>query len=183
MSKPRSPLAALTALALATALVVGCGGDDPTAATSTTATGEEALADYSAQMQEELGAFASEFSALGQEAANPTSVADYAEAVTAIQDRLGETVSNLEAISPPSELADIHERLITTFEDLQDGYAPIADAAESGDKRQIQQAVLDLQQTNADFQTEFSDLSAQAERLGAPIEGPSSSSESTTTSP
>jgi hypothetical protein len=179
MHLPRPLPLALAALALA--LIAGCGDGDSgeeTSSSTSTITGAEALAAYSTEMQDELASFATEFASLGEAAADPSSVRDYADAVSELQARLGETISNLEAITPPSEVADIHQRLIAAFEELRESFAPIVEAVESGDREQAQQAILDLQQANADFQTELADLSAQAQRLGAPLE-PST----TTTSP
>jgi len=179
MHLPRPLPLALAALAVA--LIAGCGDGDSgeqTSSSTSTETGAEALAAYSSQMQRELASFSAEFATLGEAAADPGSVHDYAAAVSDLKARLGETISNLEAITPPPEVADIHQRLIAAFEDLRESFAPIVVAVESGDREQVQQAILDLQQANADFQTQLADLSAQAERLGAPLER-----SATTTSP
>lgn len=159
----------LALIALAVALLAGCGGEE---STSTEASDEEqALEAYSADMDVELRIFTIKLTALGMQADKASSAADFRSSLAGVEDRVGKTIASLEAIEPPPRLADIHAQLIDAFEEFKTSYVSIADAVNGGDEQEIQQAVLGLQQATADFSAEFDDLSAQAERLGAPITG------------
>jgi hypothetical protein len=156
-------LACIAAL-LAFALVAGCGGDDDD-------DGEDALSaeEYSSQIDAELAAFNEEFASLGQEAATPESPEDYLDAVTAVQDRVGETVETLEGVEPPEEAADFHEGLIAAMSDLQASFQPVIDATEAEDRQGLIEAAQELQATTADFAQQATDLAADAEDAGLDI--------------
>lgn len=153
---------ALLALVLTSLVVVaGCGGDD-----------EEGLStdEYASELDAEFETFNREFAELGPAAADPASPEAYIDAVTAIQDRVGETVAEIEAIEPPEEAADFQEDLLDAMTGLQDSFGPVIEATEAEDRAALQDAAVELQESTADFQREITDLAAQAEEEGYPIE-------------
>ena len=157
----RHRLSTLLLLILALALLAGCGGDDESEALS--------VEDYSAQVDEELATFNEEFTALGQEAANPESREQYVEAVTAVRARVTEVVAAIEAIEPPEEAAGFHEGLIVALGGLEDSFTPVIEAAEGTDDEALLQAAEDLQSRIAEFGTQVQELATEAEEAGVEV--------------
>jgi len=164
---------------LAALLLVACGSDDSTTSDSTSGGSELSNEDYQSQVQEITTSFAGGFDELSQQAANPTSPEDFKDAVVGIQDRITQTVDELEAITPPADVADLHEQLIAVFADYRDGYDPIVEALDAEDQQALQEAATEIPTIVEDFQTTYTDLQSQFADAGITIE----SSTGTTTTP
>jgi hypothetical protein len=157
---------ACIAAVLSLAFVAGCGDDD-----DDDGGGGDALSaeEYSSQIDDELAAFNEEFTALGQEAASPESRQDYLDAVTAVQDRVGETVDALGGVEPPEDAAEFHDGLITAMEGLEASFQPVIDATEANDRGALLQAAHDLQESTTEFGESANQLAADAEEAGLDI--------------
>ena len=169
MKQMRIALLGLAAV-LAALLLIACGGDDSgdeTSAESGTALTDE---DYSAEVQEVTSSFAGGFDELSAEAANPESPEAFRETVIAIQDRITQTVDELEAIEPPEDLATIHDELVAVFADYRDGYDPIVEALDAEDKAALKQAAAEIPVVVQEFQTTYEDIKARAADAGVTIE-------------
>lgn len=173
-------LAVIAALAL-----VACGSDDSTStdsASTDSSTGTELTdEEYSTQVQEVTTSFAGGFDELSQQAANPTSPEDFRDAVVGIQDRITQTVDELDAITPPADVADLHEQLIAVFADYRDGYDPIVEALDADDQQALQEAATEIPTIVEDFQTTYQDLQTQFEDAGITIEVTPTDTGTTTT--
>lgn len=165
---PLRKLSLLLAVALSAGLIAACGGGDDN---GDSGDGDALSAEeYTQQVSDEMEAFESEFRELGAAAANPESPEAYVAAVEDVQGRLDETVGTLEAITPPSEARDVHDRLVQAFQDLSVAYGGIIDAVESEDEGQIRDAIDELQAATAAFQSEAVEIAREAEDAGVPIE-------------
>jgi hypothetical protein len=168
----RTGLLTLAAV-LAALLLVACGGDDDSTTSeseSTAADTEVSAEDYSAEVQEITTSFAGGFDELSEQAANPTSPEDFRDAVVGIQDRITQTVDELEALTPPADVADLHEQLIAVFADYRDGYDPIVEALDAEDQQALQEAATEIPTIVEDFQTTYQDLQAQFAEADITIE-------------
>ncbi len=142
-------------------LLVACGSDDSTSTESSSSDTELTAEEYSAEVQEVTTSFAGGFDELSEQAANPTSPEDFRDAVVGIQDRITQTVDELEAITPPADVADLHEQLIAVFADYRDGYDPIVEALDADDTQALQEAAAEIPTIVEDFQTTYQDLQTQ----------------------
>jgi major membrane immunogen (membrane-anchored lipoprotein) len=176
----RTGLLAVVAVAAAL-LLVACGGDDSTTSESTSSDTELSNEEYSAEVQDVTSSFAGGFDELSQQAANPTSPEDFRDAVVGIQDRITQTVDELEAITPPADVADLHDQLIAVFADYRDGYDPIVEALDAEDQQALQEAATEIPNIVEDFQTTYQDLQSQFADADITIEA--TGTESTTTTP
>jgi major membrane immunogen (membrane-anchored lipoprotein) len=176
----RTGLLAVVAVAAAL-LLVACGGDDSTTSDSTSSDSELSNEEYSAEVQDVTSSFAGGFDELSQQAANPTSPEDFRDAVVGIQDRITQTVDELEAITPPADVADLHDQLIAVFADYRDGYDPIVEALDAEDQQALQEAATEIPNIVEDFQTTYQDLQSQFADADITIEA--TGTESTTTTP
>ena len=154
---PRT-IASAMALCLATLVLAGCGGDDSLS-----------TEEYASEVNTEFEAFYPDFTALGDEARDPASAEDYIQTIDEIETRIGETIATLEEVEPPDDASEINERLLAALGDLQAVYGPVADAVEAEDRAELQQAVANLQEASAEFDSEVSDIAADAEEAGISI--------------
>ena len=155
-------LTSLVAALLALGLLAACGGDDD---------GGEALSleDYSEQAEAELKAFSEEFGPLGEEARDPESREDYLQAVTAVQDRVTETIDTLDGLEPPEEAAAVHDDLLAAFNDLEAAFTPVIEATEAEDDAALQQAAEDLTAESQEFDSTAQQIQQDAEEAGVEI--------------
>jgi hypothetical protein len=65
---------------------------------------------------------------------------------------------DLEAVTPPSEVADLNDQLVTTIRDIAGQFADADAALSSGNAQQAQQALGDLQTSISQGQTELNSL-------------------------
>ena len=166
MSRASSRAALAALLAVLAALLIGaCGSSDD----STTS---DALSDdeYATQVQDVTTAFAGGFDELSAAAANPSSPEEFRDAVIAIQDRITETVQDLEAITPPEDLAADHEELVQVFADYRDGYDPIVDALDADDQQALKDAAAQIPDVVSDFQTTYTEIKGRMADAGVTIE-------------
>lgn len=163
LSKPLALLLALAALAL-----VACGGDDDEGGDDG---GGEPLSaeEYDAQTEAALESFAN-LNELSAPLANPDSVEQYVAGVRDIVSEIEGTVTELDAIEPPENVAALHDELIATVDAYGAAFPPVADAAEAGDETALQAGAEDLQQAALDFQSDATDLAQRFEAEGIELQ-------------
>ncbi|HEY8465294.1 MAG TPA: hypothetical protein VIL04_00665 [Solirubrobacterales bacterium] len=168
----------LPALLVSVLLLASCGGDDDNGGGESGGDGGAlSTEEYSEQVSDEMATFEQEFRDLGEAAANPQNADEYIAAVEDIQGRLTETADNLDGIEPPGEAEDIHARLTQAFRDLEAAYGGIVEAVESESRKQIANAVSDLQAATKAFQDEVTAIATESEEAGFPIENLAPTSE------
>jgi len=148
----------LIAFALVAGLLAGCGGDSK----------EE----YANDVSEVLDPLGAELQTLGTEASSATSPDQLVPPLTDAEDSLTAAVDDLEAIDPPEDVADIHEDLITSIEELLAPLTSTREAAEAGDSQAAQAEAQAFFQASLDFQTEIQDITQRAEDAGVPVDAP-----------
>jgi hypothetical protein len=81
-------------------------------------------------------------------------------------------ISELEAITPPEGVEQVHEDLIAALQTFNDQLAPVREAAEEGDLEALQESALELPQAALAFQEELTSIQNEAIDAGVPIEPP-----------
>jgi hypothetical protein len=154
-------------LAVLAALVLPACGDDDDGGGD----GGEALSaeDYDTEMEAALQTFAN-LDQLSAPLANPESIEQYVSGVREIVTEIDGTVSDLEAIEPPENVAEEHDELIAAIEAYRDVFPPVADAAEAGDKAGLQSSATDLQAAAVEFQETAIDLDKRFEDEGIDLQ-------------
>jgi major membrane immunogen (membrane-anchored lipoprotein) len=164
-------------LAVVAALLLGACGSSEESTSSDALTDEE----YASQVQDVTSAFASGFDDLSAAAADPSSPEDFRAAVVAIQDRITETVDDLDAITPPEDLADEHEQLVQVFADYRDGYDPIVEALDADDQEALKDAAAQIPDVVSEFQTTYTEIKGRMADAGVTIEATDTGSSATDT--
>jgi hypothetical protein len=157
----------LTLLAVLAALALPACGDDNEDGSN----GGESLSaeEYDAEMEAALQTFA-ELDELSAPLANPESVDQYVTGVREIVTRIDGTVTDLEAIAPPENVATMHDELIVAVEAYRDVFPPVADAAEAGDKAALQTGAADLQAAALEFQETVTNLDQRFQDEGIDLQ-------------
>lgn len=170
----RIPALLLLLLALVAA---GCGGDDEPSSGGGGTTQEEAepagdalsKEDYITELNEAQTTFVDAVGGLNL--ANPDSPGAFADAIEQLSGNVDTLVEDLEAVSPPEEVGDLHQQLIDGMSDYS---ATISDNAEGlrGDQDELLKAAQAISEASTKFSTDFGDLVTQInEKLGATTGG------------
>ncbi len=88
----------------------------------------------------------------------PASPAQAGQLVKKLQGLFADAADQLAAVDPPSDVADLHQQLVDKVREVSDQIGKLADAFNSGNPQQIQQAASDLQTAISDSQGELSSL-------------------------
>ena len=91
----------------------------------------------------------------------PANASQAGELISSMEDAFNTAAEDLQAISPPDDVADLHQQLIDKMSELGDKVAEVSDALKSGSQQQAQQAALELQDALLQAQTEVTDLTSQ----------------------
>lgn len=142
MKQSARVLTVVTAIAAAGAIAAGCGNEE-----------QNDYVDQVNAIQEDIAAAATEAST-----AAPTNAQEAADVGRQIADAFAQGAEDLAAVDPPEEVADLHEQLTTELSTVADDINQAADAFESGNAQQAQQAALDLQESVTQAQTEVNRL-------------------------
>lgn len=151
----RAPGAWLAVAAAACALIA-CGAE------------ELSSEEYNAQLDSVFTEFNTELPKASSELTPASSLEDRAAALTAGEPVIGNAISDLEEIEPPTDLADLHERLIALFESFATATRDAREAAESDDP----QGLLDYQSEIAGFQEDLAVLSQDFREAGLGVAAP-----------
>jgi hypothetical protein len=148
----------LLLIALLTLLLAGCGGsdggDEPTGGTTTQEQTEALEPD---EYVDELNAAQDEFvTAAGKlNLADPGSPEDFADSIESLGASADSLVSDLEALTPPEEVADLHDKLVSSMRDYSKTISDNVEGLRSGDKAQIQSAATKIGEASTSFSTTF----------------------------
>jgi Family of unknown function (DUF6376) len=88
----------------------------------------------------------------------PTSGAEAAQFAKKLQGLFAQAADDLEAVTPPDDVADLHAQLVAKVREIGDQIGKAADAFASGNPQQIQQAATELQTAIGSAQGELSSL-------------------------
>lgn len=182
MKKSRSYV--IAGLLAAGVLVAGCGGDDDDtdtaadtgATTEETSPEDEATAlsedEYRTEVEGVLTPLGEGLQEIGNETSNQTTPEGVADGLAQAEDELETAITDLQAIQPPENLQEPHERLIAALEDFQQATADAREGAESGD---VQAIATDYVQAATDFQTELAQVVQDFQDAGLEIQPQSGS--------
>jgi hypothetical protein len=88
----------------------------------------------------------------------PANPAQAGELVKKLQSLFSDAADQLAAVDPPSDVADLHQQLVDKVREVSDQIGKVADAFDSGNPQQIQQAATELQTAISSSQTELGSL-------------------------
>ena len=168
----RSRSYVIAGLLVAGALFAGCGGDDSesdTAAAPEETTESAALSDeeYQTEVEGVLTPLGEDLQRIGSETSSQTTPEGVAQGLGDAEEVLQTGIDDLEAIQPPENLQEPHDRMIAAIEDFQAATTTAREGAESGD---IQSIATDYVQAATDFQTELMAVIQDFEDAGLDIQ-------------
>lgn len=163
----RIPRAVLALIAIgAMAIAAGCGGDGGGDALS--------LDEYGQEVGSVLTPVGSELQETATVIQSSKSPDDLASSVGQFEEQLDGGIADLEAIEPPEEVVDSHEKLITALEDINAAFGQVREAAESGDQQEIVSSATELAPALTEFQTQVNEVRTELEDAGVSFNSSSS---------
>ncbi len=161
-------ISALLLLMLAL-VAAGCGGDDePSSGGGDDAPAAgEALSkeDYIDEINQAQTTFVTAAGELPL--ANPKSPEDFANSIETLSGSVDELAADLEGITPPEEIADLHQQLVDDMKGYSTDITDNLDGLRSGDQAELQKAAQNIGESSTKFSTDFGDLVTQInEQLG-----------------
>ncbi|MEJ7876714.1 MAG: hypothetical protein WKF62_08640 [Solirubrobacterales bacterium] len=154
---------------IAALLVAGCGGDDEGDSGESSSSGEPlSEEDYAVELGEVLEPLGTELEEVGAATSSGTDE-EAVEGVSSVSDSLESSISDLEGITPPENVADAHEAMIASLGEFQEAADEFA-STDPSDQPALQDAEVALQESAGTFQTNFA--SAISEIQSAGIEPP-----------
>jgi hypothetical protein len=169
-------LACLAALATASA---GCGGDDQGATTSATgpATATEGAPlskeEYETAVSDALQPVIDDSQRLAEEAGTATSLDELADQLERAGQTYSDTASTLAEITPPADVADLHDRLVAASENLATATEDAQKAAAEGNEEDV----LPFEEAGMEYQEELTKLSAEYTEKGYSFAPPGEATE------
>jgi hypothetical protein len=91
----------------------------------------------------------------------PTNPSQAGDLISSMEDAFNTAAEDLQAISPPDDVADLHQQLIDKMSELGDKVSEVGKALKSGNQQQAQQAAQELQDALLQAQTDVTDLTTQ----------------------
>jgi hypothetical protein len=154
-------LVAVATLLVAAGLLAACGSDDKD--------------QYAEDVDQVLTPLGEELTSLGADLTATTDPKQLGEGIGDAEATIEDGISQLESITPPEGVEQVHEDLIGALETFNGELAPVREAAEAGDLQELQSAALSLPQAALAFQEELTNIQNEAIDAGVPIEPPSDS--------
>ena len=152
-------LVALATLLIAGGLLAACGSDEKD--------------QYAEDVDEVLTPLGEELTTLGADLSASTDPEQLGEGIGDAEATIEDGVAQLEAITPPEGVEQVHEDLIGALQTFNAELAPVREAAEEGDLQKLQTAALSLPEAALAFQEELTNIQNEAVDAGVPIEPPS----------
>ncbi len=169
----RIPLIVLALVGLIA--VAGCGGSDSTDSSSSDTLSNE---EYAQQAQTILLQFGNSFQELGTQISNSKTPTEFSDYVNQAEDEIQGAIDDFSALNPPSDAQEGHDQTLSALENFSSKLTDVSEAADSGDKKALQDAAQALQQAGLDFQSELTQASQSLQDAGIELGG--SSTDSTT---
>lgn len=136
---PRLRTSALAAVVAALA-IGGCGGSGPLSE-----------ADYAAELRDTLTPLGTTLQEAGDDATAATTEEELIGALGAAEDALQTGIDQLDAVEPPSDLADENDELISLLNTYVGDVQAVSSAVEAGDDAADTQAVEEFQTASTSF--------------------------------
>lgn len=137
------PLLALTVLALALA---GCGGSDTTTGGGDDAAAPEPLT--KTELVAQADAICEDMQKKIDEIPSPESIEDLESAISQQITISGPAIEELQALTPPEDLASDYETWTSKLEQMQDGTEKVRDAAASGSQSDVEAIIEEVDTVN-----------------------------------
>lgn len=148
-------LLVLVGVVLSAGALTACGGEDKQ--------------EYAQQVEEVLGPLSAELQSVGMNLEGAGSAEELAAAFEEVQARIEQSISELEAIDPPSDVEEIQADLIATIESFSSSLDPVREAAEKGNLQQLEREAQILPEAAATLQGELVEITRRAADAGVPV--------------
>jgi len=147
-----------SALAI-TALIVGagCGG------------GDDSNDEYAEEVKTVLEPLGSELQEVGDAVSRSANAQQLADSVQTAEDEIQTAVDELEAIDPPSDVEDAHQKLISTLDQFNVALGKLSAAAETGDTAEILSTAGELPAAVTELQSDLSEVTTELEDAGIEV--------------
>jgi hypothetical protein len=142
MKRSARVITVLIAIATAAVIAAGCGNGE-----------QNDYVDQVNSIQQDIADAATE--AGSSAPSNPQEAADVGHQIA---DAFAQGATDLEAVDPPEEVADLHQQLTDELKSVADQINQAADTFESGNAQQAAQAAVELQTSVTEAQTTVNSL-------------------------
>lgn len=165
----------LAVLALMAGLLAACGGDEDETETTATETEAEVSTEpltaeaYAEEVRIVLEPLGGNLQSLGESLSEAEEPQVLAEGLGEAQEELRGSVAQLEGITPPEEVEDVHEDLIAAIDGFADTLEETRQAAEDENVEELQAAALQLPADAQEFAAELQRIQQAAIDAGVPI--------------
>lgn len=165
----RRMLYLIAGMIMAVALLAGCGDDDESDTSAETTEESAALSEdeYRTEVEGVLTPLGEELQTIGSDTSTQTTPEGVADGLADAEAALETGITDLEAIQPPENLQEPHDRMIAALRQFQEATATAREGAESGD---IQAIATDYVQAATDFQAELTEVVQDFQDAGLEIE-------------
>lgn len=165
----RSMIYLIAGLVMAGALLAGCGGDDSESDAGAPPEETEALSeeDYRTEVEGVLTPLGEELQTIGAETSGQTTPEGVAQGLADTEAALQGGVDDLEAIQPPENLQEPHDRMIAAIEEFLQATTQAREGAESGD---LQAVATDYVTAATNFQQELMSVLQDFEDAGLDVQ-------------
>jgi hypothetical protein len=174
MRRRRSYL--IAGLLVAGALFAGCGDDESDTSAENGETTEETAAlsedEYRTEVESVLTPLGEDLQRIGTDTSSQTTPEGVASGLGDAEEALQGGIEDLEAIQPPENLQEPHDRMIAALQEFEQATATAREGAESGD---IQAVATEYVEAATNFQTELLEVVQDFQDAGLEIEPGASS--------
>jgi DNA repair exonuclease SbcCD ATPase subunit len=160
----------LLALAATALVAAGCGDDDGGDSGSNGALSNE---DYASEVRDVLEPLGSELQRIGDTVRASESQQELADSVRSAEDRLQQSIDELESLEPPSDAEAAHQELIGALTDFQGSLNELSSAADAEDTAEVIQSASRLPGAAQELQSRLNEVRQQLEDAGIDVGGAS----------
>lgn len=132
--------------------------------------------EYALRLDEVLLPFGRKFMALGGEIEDSTSAVEFQALINDGEVDIATTIEALNAINPPGDAQEIHDRILGAFNDFSASLTDVSEAAAGGSQEDLVETAADLEASGLEFQEQLTAASRELRALGIQLTDPADES-------